>query len=364
MADIYRIDSHKLIYHPHEVSNWLKALGKWELLKKIYPIYIEISPVSYCNHRCKFCALDYLGYKKYKLDTYLLKDRISEMAKLGIKSIMFGGEGEPSLHNELPEIIDHCSKVGIDVAITTNFVLLNESKADIILKNCKWIKVSINAGTSAKYSKIHRTQESDFDRVINNLSQYIKIRNNNNYSCTIGIQMLLLSDNYDTAENLTGIAKDLGVDYIVFKPYSHHLSSITTEYRDIDYKPYYYLEEILKKYEDSNFDVIFRIHTMKKLENKKIRYKKCNAVPFFWSYICANGDVYGCSAFIGNSHFCYGNILINSFQDIWEGEKRKKGYEHVQHNLGIENCRLNCRMDEINRYLWELINPNPHVNFI
>lgn len=44
MKDKFRIDSHKLIFHPKRVSNFLDAFGNWEKEKEIYPIYVEFSP--------------------------------------------------------------------------------------------------------------------------------------------------------------------------------------------------------------------------------------------------------------------------------------------------------------------------------
>jgi hypothetical protein len=67
---------------------------------------------------------------------------------------------------------------------------------------------------------------------------------------------------------------------------------------------------------------------------------------------------------LSDDKFCYGNIYNNSFEEIWEGDKRKESYEYIQNELDINNCRVNCRMDDINRYLWSLKNPNAHVNFI
>jgi molybdenum cofactor biosynthesis enzyme MoaA len=100
--DDFGIDSHKLVYHPTRLSDWLKG-------EDIYPIYIEVSPIGACNHRCTFCALDYMEYTPHFIEKELLKERLSEMGRLGVKSIMFAGEGEPLLYKDIGEIINHTS---------------------------------------------------------------------------------------------------------------------------------------------------------------------------------------------------------------------------------------------------------------
>ncbi len=56
--------------------------------------------------------------------------------------------------------------------------------------------------------------------------------------------------------------------------------------------------------------------------------------------------------------------MRNTFKEIWEGEKRVLSIKWVERELDINQCRVNCRMDEINRYLWDLKNHPEHVNFI
>ena len=78
MAENIRMDSHKLIYHPDAVARWLKG-------ENIYPIEIEISPSGACNHRCVFCAVDYIGYQPNFLD----KDIIFQYLMDGKKGVIW-----------------------------------------------------------------------------------------------------------------------------------------------------------------------------------------------------------------------------------------------------------------------------------
>lgn len=354
--DKYGIDSHKLIYH-------IDRLYKWSKGDVVYPIYMEVSPAGACNHRCLYCGLDFMEYKPRYLDTSILKERLTELGALGLKSVMYAGEGEPFLHRDMAEIIRHTKTSGIDAAVTTNAVLFQKDIADIVLANTAWLKVSINGATGPTYAKIHRCEAGDFDKAVMNMEYAAKLKKDKGYSCTLGMQLLLLPENYHEASALAGLAKRIGMDYLVIKPYSQHPQSKTDKYSGIKYDKYMYLLEELKEFEDENFNVVFRVNAMKKWDNADKGYSRCLALPF-WSYIDAGGNVWGCSVFLGDKRFLYGNIYDQKYKQIWEGEKRKASLEWARKDMCVEKCRVNCRMDEINRYLWELKNPPEHVNFI
>lgn len=355
IMDTYRIDSHKLIYHPKRVSDWLEG-------KDVYPIYIEITPYGSCNHRCIFCALDYLGYKPLRLDTKVLKRFIRDIALRGVKSIMFAGEGEPLLNKDLPEIVKYAKAQGLDASITTNGVLLSKDIIKKALPSLSWLRISLNAATAKTYSFIHGTSPGDFDTVIKNMKVAVCIKNKKGYPCTIGAQLLLLNENYKEAPRLAKILKDIGADYLIIKPYSQHPLSINRLKPELDYKKLLSVEKGLNRYRVKGFNIVFRKNTMLKIINKR-PYKKCLGLTF-WAYLASNGDLYACSAFLGDKRFCYGNIYKESFEKIWKGSKRKRIMEMMKNKWDINDCREVCRLDEINRYLWELKNPSAHVNFI
>ena len=354
--DKYRIDSHKLLYHPERVAQWIKG-------ENIYPIYMEVSPAGSCNHRCTYCGLDFMEYENRSLDTALFMEHLTEMGELGLKSIMYAGEGEPLLHKDIEKIIRHTRASDIDVGITTNATLLKKELSDEILGHVEWIKVSINGGDAETYATVHRCKPVEFDRVVDNMIYARKLKLDKGYKCALGMQIILLPENKDSVSKLAEIARDIGMDYLVVKPYSQHPQSITRKYENIKYSDSLPLSEDLKKYSTKDFSVIFRMNTMKKWDETARTYTSCYALPF-WSYIDSGGNVWGCSVYLGDKRFAYGNIYKNTFKEIWEGAMRTKSLQWSNTDLDTSLCRVNCRMDEVNRYLWELKNPVEHVNFI
>ncbi|UCD55350.1 MAG: radical SAM protein [Candidatus Omnitrophota bacterium] len=354
--DKYKIDSQKLIYHVPRVQEWLEG-------EAIYPIYMEISPTGTCNHRCTYCGLDFMEYQPRYLETDILKERLSELGKLGLKSIMYAGEGEPLLHKDIKDIIKYTKNSGIDTAVTTNGVLFKREIADNTLGYMEWIKVGLDGATRETHAKIHRCSGDDFDKTLSNIIYAARLKRKEKYACALGMQFLLLPENSHEVVALAKMARDMGLDYLVVKPYSQHIQSKTTMYSSLKYSDYAYLADELAKFSTADFNIIFRIHTMKKWDEKRRNYKHCLALPF-WSYIDAGGNVWGCSVYLGDKKFLYGNIYEESFQKIWEGKKRSQSLRWIEEGLDISGCRVNCRMDEINEYLWELKNLPEHVNFI
>lgn len=363
--DKYGIDSHKLIYHPGRVAQWLEAGDDWEKLREVFPLYMEISPSGACNHRCCFCAFDYVGYNPACLSVDLMAKRLPEFAALGLKSILFGGEGEPLMNKNLSEIIELGAGAGIDMALTTNGALLDQGFSERSLKHLSWLKASIGGGRASTWASVHGVAEKGFDGVLQNMKKAVEIRESQGLKLTIGAQLLLLPENREEVEELALLCRnELKLDYLVVKPFSQHPSSLNCIGERLDYKNLSVgLEELSKKLSTTEYRLIVRTRTIEKLGISR-PYCNCNSVPFFWAYLKSDGDVCCCSSFLGDERFSLGNLNGGCFQELWQGERRRKLVSLMRSGLDIAECRQNCRMDNINEYLWRLLNPVEHVNFI
>ena len=373
MADAFKIDGHKYSYHPEHSSNVINYVKNpsdpafKRAFQLQHPKYIELSPVGACNHRCTFCAVDYIGYKSIFMDFLKYKNSIDSMIGNGCGSIMFAGEGEPLLHPQISDFVNYTKEVGnIDTSFTTNAFKLTPSFVEQSLHNISWIKVSFNGGNRETYAKIHRTKSSDFDQVVDNIRNAVSYKKANNLTTAFGMQILLLPDNEDSIHDLCQLAIDLEVDYVVIKPYSQHKFSDTHTYENIDYSQYLDFEKELSQYNSDKFNVIFRINTIKNwISQNENRYCHCYATPSAWAYVMADGSVYSCSAYLLDDRFLLGNINDHSFGQIWESDVRLNHANFVMHELDINECRVNCRMDQVNRYLDGIINSKiEHINFI
>lgn len=351
----FRIDSHKLLFHPRRVADWLEG-------KPIAPLYLEVSPSGMCNHRCRFCGMDYVGYPKRRLPGDLFRARLAEMGEAGVRAIMFAGEGEPFMNREMESIAIAAREAGIDVAFTTNGVLLAPHRAEAVLPVASWIKVSCNAGTAATYAHVHGTSRDDFDIMWRNMEAACALRAKSGAPCVIGFQLLALPENRAEAAALAARARDIGADYLVIKPYSISPKSLHDEYRDLRYGACDDLLAALELGTDA-FRVIFRQETMQRREQPRLTYARCQALPF-WGYVDSGATLWGCLRHIGEEAFNFGNLADGPFADLLNHPNRMKKLKEWSESGEIGDCHVACRMDAVNAYLWELRNPSAHVNFI
>ena len=352
MAEPMNVDNHKIMYHPKRVEEWHEK-------GDCYPLYIEIGLTNACNHKCVFCALDFLKHKGIFIDREIMLKTLKEMGEKGVKAVMFAGEGESVLHPDISRFVKTAKENGMDISITTNGVPLTKEKIRKILPHLSWIRFSLDSGSRENYSLIHGTNSEDFNKVIENIKECVRLKQELGLNVTLGTQFLMIPQNRDEAIKLVRLLKEIGVDNLQIKPYSKHPNSINN--LAVDSKEYNKIERELKKFDSDNFKIFFRKATIERIQ-EGINYPECYGLPFF-ALIDARGNIIPCNLFYGDEEFTYGNLNKNSFPEIWESKKRKEVLKKLKER-GCEACRKGCRLDVINRYLHRLKNPHAHDNFI
>jgi GTP 3',8-cyclase len=346
------VDDHKLGYHPLRVAEWSEK-------GDCFPVYVEIGPTKRCNHRCTYCGLDWFPYSNDDFDRDTLLDALDNMAKNGVKSIMYAGEGEPLLHKSIVDFIQRAKNNGMGVSVTSNGVPFKKEMADATLPYLTWLRFSIDAGDRDTYARVHKTKPSDYDKVFENLNYATTVKKEKKLAVEIGVQALLIPDTIGGVEDLVVKVKKAGADNIQIKPYSQHPLSLNKFV--VDYNEYGSLESKLMKHQTKDFQVWFRSNNMQRIQEGP-DYSCCMGLPFF-ALVEANANVIPCNLYYGNAEFTYGNLKEQSFSDIWNSEKRQDVIKKINHN-GIEVCRESCRLDVINRYLNRLAVPKESDRFL
>lgn len=356
--DQFAMDSHKLYWHLDRVLDWQNG-------KPVVPIYVEISPVSYCNHNCLFCGIDFARQEKRSLDPGILCTRLEEMGRAGVRSVMFAGEGEPLLYKELSRAVETARRSGMDVSLTTNGMAGDEVLWQGLLPHLTWVRFSVDAGTAPVYAAVHQVAESCFEKTLGSIEQAIRIKRSRDLATTIGVQFLLIDENLDDVETACRLFTDLGVDYLSFKPYSEHPQMIGKRGYGYNDETIARIERIVQRYTSgSRTAVIFRKTATERYQCGHNAFNNCHALPF-WGYICASGDFNTCSVFIGDDRFKAGNIHQHTMPEILNGQKRQQSIAFAAHEMSIgSECRVNCRMARVNEFLSTLASQPAHINFI
>jgi MoaA/NifB/PqqE/SkfB family radical SAM enzyme len=351
----YNFDGHKLMYH-------LDRVQEFNSQGDCFPLYLEISPVGSCNHRCLFCAYDFIGYPNRKLETGRTLKLLDEFAEAGLRSILFAGEGEPLLHPDLATMIRHAKASGIDIGLFTNGQLLTTEKIAAILPALTFIRFSFNGGTAESYASVHQVKPDAFNTTVTAIRHAADFKKVHGLEVAIGAQFVVIPENIDSLVNAATTLREAGADYLAVKPFvQQHQQGYHLE-RPLD--PLL-LDECLSAVEacsNETFKVMVRKTAFSEYGIR--RYSHCFGTSFI-SVVNSAGDVASCLPYWDNTEFIYGNIYQQSFREIWQGERRKEIKTMLEKRLDVKSCPPNCRPNAVNDFLYELKFPSvEHINFI
>ncbi len=365
-------DNTKALWHMDRV---IEHFDKW---RRVAPIHIDMGLSKFCNVNCVYCYGMYQNRAKEHIKKDALINLMKDAGKVGVRSIGYIGDGEPTMNPHMYEGLVAGKEAGMSMSISTNGLLLNTpKKRKTILENCEWMRFNISAGTREGYKKIHGVD--GFDRVIKNIEAMVKEKKEGGYQCDIGLQSVFVPTLM--AEEMVEEAKlavKLGVDYMVVKQCSMPKGGTEAGMMKFDLNDYDKPEIIkaMKETESLSTDktqIIIKWGLIAQKGEKP--YDGCLATPLLLQ-ISGNGDVYPCGHMFQDqgkspeerkfSEYKIGNVHEERFKDMINSDKYWEIIRKMRHKFDVhKQCSGACRHDKLNEFLHNYIENKPKgVNFI
>lgn len=349
--DVRQFSSDKILKHLDKVSEWLNGGNP-------PPITVELDMTNVCNHRCPECVVNYFrASDNSSLARKLARSVILQLAKSKIRGLIFTGGGEPLCHRHTLEMVELAKSKGLDLGFITNGSLLNNESAKVLLRNCTWIRVSLDAGSPDVFQFTHGMNGKEFYKVVNNIGDLVKMKKKLKSKCTIGVGFLTCDYSVRDMLKATLLNKKLGVDYLQFRPMQiRHGNKFDYHWTEVQ-------DEITGclKYSGNGFQVLYSKHKYEMAHDPQFGryYKKCYGQQFA-TVISASGKMYICCHTRGYEKYCIGDLAKKSFKEIWNSKRRKA----VINKIDFRDCMPLCRDNTFNQVLWNIRQSREHVNFL
>ena len=316
----------KLLIHPNKLAA-VDASGPSEV-DTTYPISVELSLTMRCNFNCVWCSDKALRARTdddMSLD--LLDNLFRDLSENGTLGVVIEGGGEPTIYRDFDAVVDLLASYGLGKGLITHGGTALSSRT---LRLFDWIRVSLDASTREEH---HRLKGVDaFERVLANIADYAR------HCPVVGVGYVVTNQNLGGMDSLVPRLKALGVDYIQLRPVVDHDGLLADT--DLTY---------LKSHESEGFAVILDGMRDNLITGNLGLPCKAHSLT---SVITANGAVYLCGRL--NIHPWIepmGNLRLESFHDIWNGEKRRQQHAMVADERFCRKFCPQCRLTKFNELL-------------
>lgn len=194
-----------------------------------------------CPSRCVYCpnvTIDKMGrrrlaiYKKQqgkKLSKKTLNRIFSDLAEIKRQGsnilVKISGGLEPLTNIDAVQVITGlASQLGIRVKLFTNGLLFKNPEKRSIALAANDIRISLSTSDEKQYQEICFSSganpgfKSALSLLKQNISKLVRERNDINPKCRIGFNTVVLPENHLQLTSLLEMARELGIDYVDFKP--------------------------------------------------------------------------------------------------------------------------------------------------
>lgn len=324
-----------------------------ELLKndnKVFALQIELT--SKCNERCIHCYIPH-HTKTEILPQDVIKRVLDEARDMGTLGVTLSG-GEPLLHPNIHEIIDHCRENDFSITLLTNALLIDDELIDNFKKNnLDFVQVSVYSMNPKVHDAVTAVDGS-FDKTISNIEKMIK------NDIPVQISCPVMKPNYRDYKDVLKWARERKInantDFII---------SAQTDFNNDNLKYRLSIEEVEELMKDIiKNDEIYRENLM--VDEKEVERNPdapvCGAGYNFFS-LAADGNYFPCSSW---QDYDVGNAYNQSLKDVWENSDKLKYLRGIKRRdlKKCEGCEVAsycsyCFVRNYNENGGDMLTPSP-----
>lgn len=334
----------KIFAHKRRIKQWLAsgACG---------PVTFELDIINRCNQKCPACFGFYKGLDSSVMPLTRIKDVISQIASIGGRAVTFTGGGEPLLHPDILEAVKSAKKAGLDVAVISNGLGFTPDAADVILSNCVWTRISLDAATPETFKKTHGAGEAAFKTVLGNIAMLVERKKRAKSACTVGVGFLTCEASRGDIYEFAGLCGRLGADYAQYRPLLKRQGEAGINYSGT--KALAEMSRAMRDFAGPGYRVLCSEHKYRRMEAGRVEraYRKCYGHNFA-AVVGADSKMYLCCHMRGMPKYALGDLDSSSMEDIWKSRIRKLAAEQID----FSDCPPLCRCDSFNTILWEITN--------
>ncbi|MEK6928741.1 MAG: radical SAM protein [Nanoarchaeota archaeon] len=340
--------------------------GVWPPRKELMvaPITMDMALTQKCSFSCTYCYANLQYNEESPVKWPVYKGLLDDMASIGhkpgagVKAVSLISDGESTENPYFYDFILYGKyEKGIDMANGTNGLKLKHDRLEEIMPALTYLRFNFSAGEKEAYKQVMGVKDLQWDKVIENIKECVRIKREKNLQTTIGLQMVLLPEYADQVIPLALLGKELGVDYTVIK----HCSDDEYGSLGVDYSWYHSLlaKDLLKAAEAlSTREPKYTVQAKwsKMMTGRDRKYSKCFGTPLMLQ-ISGTCLVAPCGSFFGKDYSKYhiGSYTEKSFREIWESPR----YWEVVSHLGSDKfdprkmCATLCLQDKVNEVLFD-----------
>lgn len=348
----------KVLAHVDRITDWRRGFAP-------APVTVEWDLSNRCSLGCQACHFAHTHTKgpwttKARTlpmafagcgdlaDMAVVRAAIDDMARAGVRAIVWSGGGEPTLHPQWMDAIQAARDAGLEQGMYTLGGHLSETSGHWLATQVRWVVVSLDAADAATYAAEKGVPPFRFEDACQGVRWLAT------GSAVVGVSFLLHAGNFMQAGEMLALARRLGATYATFRP----AIETRADRPSVCEADRAWITAALPSLRALASEPDVELHPERFVAYRDWAghgYSRCAGIQLN-ATVTPDGRMWVCPQRRGSREGLLGDLSRESFRTIWS---RHPGVFHVN-----EGCRVLCRLHPVNQQMEALAAPRPHEAFV